>query len=90
MTNVHKLLDATHYARLYFNEMIPQPLKPKYYTNQLGKTLFDYFVIIKFMQEPTVWKNLIFLQLKILIDDYSSDIELHHIGFPPDWITQLA
>ena len=75
-----------HYSRLYFWLFTSMPKGPKDKSHLMDNSLFSQIVVLKFMYPvKTFWNNTILPELKKLIDEYSTSIELKHIGFPVDW-----
>lgn len=81
---------CAHYARLYNTKMRAEPRTPNGYC-KLGKTVFDYIQIVKFLY-PNIEKwNVCFVsKLSSLIQEYAEYIDLKHIGFPEDWASILT
>jgi abortive infection bacteriophage resistance protein len=77
---------CAHYSRLYYSKMIPLPKTPNAFPITLGRTIFDYFIILKLLLvKNDIFTDEIFPRLDQLIISYANDIEIGHIGFPQDW-----
>ena len=77
---------CAHYSRLYYNLFPAIPPTPDGFSYTLGKRIFDYIVVLKFLyNDPIKWSNVFMVQLESLIEEYSDCIKLEHIGFPEQW-----
>lgn len=77
---------CAHYSRLYFSLFPAIPPTPKGFSYKLGKRIFDYILVLKFLyNNPSKWKNSFVIELETLLDEYSDCIKLSHIGFPKEW-----
>lgn len=78
--------NCAHYSRLYNTRLISIPATPKNFPHTLGRMVFDYILVLKFLYyDPIKWKNEFMVNLETLINEYETSIELKHIGFPNDW-----
>lgn len=77
---------CAHYSRLYYNLFPATPPTPKHFSYTLGKRIFDYILVLKFLYPDSIkWQRVFLPQLYALIEEYSDCIKLNHIGFPDDW-----
>lgn len=77
---------CAHYSRLYYNLFPAIPPTPKGFDYTLGKRVFDYILVLKFLyHSPERFDNALVVPLQNLLDEYSDSIELSHIGFPENW-----
>lgn len=77
---------CAHYSRLYYNLFPAIPPTPNGFSYTLGKRIFDYILVLKFLyNNPIKWNNVFMVQLQALIEEYSDCINLEHIGFPKRW-----
>lgn len=76
-----------HFSRFYYWKFTSLPKNPVSSSNySMDRTLFSQIMMLKFMYPvKDFWNNTILPELKKLIDEYSTSIELKHIGFPVDW-----
>lgn len=81
---------CAHYSRLYYNLFPAIPSTPKGFTYTLGKRVFDYILVLKFLYfDPTKWLDIFLPELEALIEEYNDCIHLNHIGFPENWLQIL-
>ncbi len=77
---------CAHYGRLYYRIFSATPVTPDGFPIRLGRRLFDNIEMLKFLYpDCNRWNNEILSSIIALINEYSEDIELRHIGFPTDW-----
>lgn len=78
--------NCAHYSRLYNNRLVSVPATPKGFSYSLGKEVFDYILVLKFLYyDPIKWKQEFMVNLETLIEEYEPSIELSRIGFPENW-----
>lgn len=78
--------NCAHYSRLYNANLVSIPATPLNFSYKLGKTVFDYIVVLKLLYHDNLrWKNEFVAKLVDLIDEYETSIELDRIGFPENW-----
>jgi len=83
-TNLRNI--CAHYVRLYFRLLGATPLTPKIFAYTLDRNLFSALTMLKLMFTDKDKWNLSFMKkLKTLINEYSTSINLNHIGFPENW-----
>lgn len=81
---------CAHYARLYFWNFVSLPKLPKGLKWEMTHKLFDQLLALQFLYpDRQQWNRHFMPQLKALLAAYAEDIELEHIGFPPDWESRL-
>ncbi len=90
MSWLHCLCDlrnaCAHYSRLYYVYFPATPKSKKGFPYVLGKRLFDYILVIKFLYpDQKKWTLDFFPSLDRLIGEYHGDIDYRHIGFPKNW-----
>lgn len=77
---------CAHYSRIYNTTFAPQPGTPKEFPHKLGKRIFDYILVIKFLYtEKERWRNEFVPALETLINSYSDYIDMDCIGFVENW-----
>ncbi|MGN0487866.1 MAG: Abi family protein [Ruminococcus sp.] len=77
---------CAHYARLYYNLFPAIPPTPKGFSYTLGKRIFDYILVLKFLyHSPEKLSDALIDPLEKLIEEYKDSINLSHIGFPDNW-----
>lgn len=77
---------CAHYSRLYYSLFPAIPPTPDGFSYILGKRIFDYILVLKFLySDPIKWKNRFVPDLQALMEEYSDCINLNHIGFPENW-----
>ena len=77
---------CAHYGRLYYTTFPSTPATPSNSDFRLGEKLFDYILIVKRLYPDKVrWYHETMPALQALIEEYSTDIHLPHIGFPTNW-----
>ena len=81
---------CAHYGRLYFRIFSAVPANSSKETHQMDRRLFSNVLMLKHLyQDVDKWNTSFMVALSALIDEYSADICLSHIGFPEDWETIL-
>lgn len=81
---------CAHYGRLYYRIFSAVPATPDGVSIKLGRRLFDNIEMLKFLYpDRDRWNTEVFVSICTLMEEYSGDIELQHIGFPEDWRTFL-
>jgi Abortive infection bacteriophage resistance protein len=81
---------CAHYGRLYSRRLSATPATPKGSAFRLGENLYSYIVMLKMLYpDGGRWKSTIMSSIYAIIEEYGSDIQLSHIGFPQDWETSL-
>lgn len=81
---------CAHYARLYYNLFPAIPPTPKGFSYTLGKRIFDYILVLKFLYGyPERISSVLIAPLQALIEEYGDNIQLTHIGFPDTWVDIL-
>lgn len=81
---------CAHYSRLYYWSFPAMPKMPKDYNFVADRKLFTQLLMLKFLYpDNKKWNTMVVLSLKALIDEYSDDISLKHIGFPVEWEEQI-
>ncbi len=81
---------CAHYSRLYYWIFPAMPAIPKDSKIQAGRKLFTQLLVLKYLYPtPEKWEARFIIPLKALIEEYSGDISLNHIGFPKNWETLL-
>ncbi len=82
---------CAHYSRLYYYLFPAIPATPEGFPYTLGKRLFDYILVLKFLYKDKLsWKSSFLVQLEALILEYQDSINLVHIGFPENWLELLS
>lgn len=82
---------CAHYSRLYYSNLRSIPATPSGYKYTLGKTLFDYILMLKFLYiKKEQWITTIVTPLAALVEQYEEYINLRHIGFTDDWNELLS
>lgn len=77
---------CAHYSRLYYNLFPATPRTPENFPIRLGKRLFDYIVVLKFLfNDPEYWNEKFITTLSAAMEQYEDSISLEHIGFPNNW-----
>ena len=77
---------CAHYGRLYYRVFSAIPATPNGLPVQLGRTLFDNILVLKFLYpDRDRWNNEFLPSIKALMEEYRGDIDLAHIGFPQNW-----
>lgn len=81
---------CAHYGRLYFRifSAVPRNL-PLEYQQQERRLFASVYALKNLYPSREKWNNEIMTQLEALIEQYSEEINLEHIGFPEDWKTAL-
>jgi len=76
---------CAHYARLYDWTFPAIPLTPKNSDYQMDRGLFSQIMMLKYLYPyKSEWNSRFVVEMETLIDEFSSDISLRHIGFPQD------
>ena len=89
---------CAHYSRLYYwiFTAVPSfhadsPAFPSSYSPINSRRLFAQLYMLKLMFPDSVkWNAEVVAPIAELISNYTPDISLIHIGFPPDWMIQLT
>ena len=82
---------CAHYSRLYYWKFAALPAMPKGFEIRHGRRLFDQILVLKFLYpQNEKWDTVLVTPLQALIEEYSKDIELWHIGFPENWQEYLT
>lgn len=91
---------CAHYSRLYywifpalpkFPDPSDKPKYPNHYRPANFRRLFSQLYMLKLMYPvKDKWNERFLCPLKDLMNEYEDSISLVHIGFPPDWETQLT
>lgn len=77
---------CAHYGRLYYRKMPSIPKRNSAELYDMNQRLFSHILVLKYLyQSADKWNNSFLEPLSALIAEYSSDIELDHIGFPDNW-----
>lgn len=77
---------CAHYSRLYNVELISRPATPDGFAYTLGRRVFDYILVLKFLYyDPIKWQNMFMTQLSALVNEYKDSIDMSLAGFPEDW-----
>ena len=77
---------CAHYARLYNCPLKNVPRMPKDCGIAPSNMLFDDILVLKWLHfDPDAWRMEFMPRLTALIEEYSEDIDLNKIGFPPNW-----
>lgn len=85
---------CAHFTRLYYHKFGTIPSFPKYVTKEIyfnphNVRIYQYLFILKLLTPvPERWNNFV-TELEALIDTYSGQINLRHIGFPDNWKSEL-
>ena len=85
---------CAHFTRLYYHKFGTIPNFPKYVTKEINISsnnirIYQYLFILKILTPvPERWNNFV-TELEALIDNYSQQINLNHIGFPDNWKSEL-
>jgi len=81
----HLRNSCAHYSRLYNTNMISIPRTPTNYPIKLNKSIFSYLLVLKELTVNSVdwidFRN----KLKLLIDDFGTNIDISRMGFPSNW-----
>lgn len=81
---------CAHYSRLYYWTFPAIPLTPKNSTYQMDRKLFSQIIMLKYLYpNQNEWKSRFIVELEALIEEYTPDISLKHIGFPDNWCELL-
>ena len=82
---------VAHYCRLYYAPFADAPVTPGSCPFILEHDLFDYLYVARGLYlHPNRWNESFLTPLRGLLDEYGRDVELCHIGFPPNWYELLA
>ena len=88
LTNLRN--NCAHYSRLYNNTFAAIPATPSDFAYTLGRSVFDYILVLKFLSVSNPdWNNSFVVQLEALIEKYQDYIDLAHLGFPQNWLELL-
>lgn len=85
---------CAHFTRLYYHKFGTIPKFPKYVTQVINfdsnnVRIYQYLFILRILTPiPERWNNFV-TELEALIDSYSKQINLKHIGFPENWKSEL-
>lgn len=85
---------CAHFTRLYYHKFGTIPRFPKYVSKEIkinpnNMRIYQYLFILKLLTPvPDRWNNFV-TELEALIDTYSQQINLKHIGFPTNWKDEL-
>lgn len=80
---------CAHYSRLYYTRFSAQPRTPNGFP-QLGKKLYDYILVVKFLYpNEAKWNSGFYAELCKLFEQYDEYIDLECMGFPEDWKSTL-
>lgn len=81
---------CAHYGRLYYRVFSAVPAHLGLSSKQ-ERSLWGAVLAVKALYpDAAQWGNEILPALARLFDEYRSDIDLHHIAFPSDWLNQLC
>lgn len=81
---------CAHYSRLYYWNFTSIPLLFKEEKIDFPRTLYPQLLMLKHMVgESRIWRYQFMPQLSLLIQEYSSFIELVHLGIPEGWAMKL-
>lgn len=76
---------CAHYSRIYYRQFSSTPARELSDTSPETDKVFSFFIVLKRLYPNTDnWKS-ICTELQSLINEYTPDISLKHIGFPEDW-----
>lgn len=82
---------CAHYMRLYNYNFKKYPKMKKEDSITKTQKVFDIIYIMKYCYcDNYKWKTSFIHQLEALIEQYSNDIYLDHIGFPTNWKAMLS
>ena len=77
---------CAHFSRLYFWAFPSVPKMPAGVNYKANHSLFSQVLMLSYLNpDHTEWNQKILVRLEELINEYSSDISLNHIGFPKNW-----
>lgn len=80
---------CAHFARLYFWNFHSVPKSDKHNSKQMDNTLFSQIFMLKLLHPMKEEWNRHLKNLIDLIDEFSQEIDLDHIGFKTDWKSVL-
>lgn len=81
---------CAHYGRLYYRIFSATPATPDGLQILLQRSLFDNIMMLKFLYPDCQrWNNEVLSSISVLIEEYSGDIDLQHIGFVGNWENYL-
>jgi abortive infection bacteriophage resistance protein len=81
---------CAHFGRLYFRKftVIPNGIPELDQTNE--RSLFGAVMAVKSLYtDAAKWNKEFHTSISALITEYQNEIQLKHIGFPPDWEVKL-
>lgn len=82
---------CAHYSRLYYWTFTAMPAMPKNSTVIADRKLFTQLMVLKYLYPlPGKWNSKFIISLKAMIEEYSKEISLKHIGFPNNWEEVLS
>lgn len=77
---------CAHYGRLYFRTFSACPATERGSRYTLEKNLFSYILMLKRMYTfPNQWNKECASHIVALVEEYTDEIKLEHIGFPENW-----
>jgi abortive infection bacteriophage resistance protein len=78
--------NCAHHGRLYYRIFPAIPAGFEKLSEKEKRRLFSLLLVLKGLYSDTsVWDSEILTPLCELIDEYQSDVQLQHIGFPHNW-----
>jgi abortive infection bacteriophage resistance protein len=82
---------CAHYMRLYYYNFKKYPKMKKGDAIPKTQKIFDLIYIIRYCYcDNDKWEMSFIENLSTLIEQYSNDIDLEHIGFPDNWQERLT
>jgi abortive infection bacteriophage resistance protein len=83
--------NCAHHGRLYYRIFPASPAGFEYLDEKSKRQLFPLLLVLKSLYPAeTAWENEMLVPLCALMNDYRSEINLQHIGFPEEWQETLA
>lgn len=77
---------CAHFSRLYFLTFPSIPKLPSTVKFVSDRTLFSQMLMLSLLYPDALeWNNTVLVNLETLINNFSNDISLSHIVFPPNW-----
>ncbi|MCD8106763.1 MAG: Abi family protein [Oscillospiraceae bacterium] len=77
---------CAHSARLYAWIFTAAPRTEKRMSYQLDRSLFSQIMVLRELYPmKNRWNSTVAAEISALVDEYSEDILLRHIGFPENW-----
>ncbi|MCC8196522.1 MAG: Abi family protein [Ruminococcus sp.] len=77
---------CAHSARLYARTFTSVPRVAKNVSYQPDRKLFSQIMVLKELYPmKNRWNSNVAAEISALVDEYSEDISLRHIGFPENW-----